>query len=308
MFSFRPMRPDDRDEVSAFTARIWDGGDYLAAVFDDWVADREGSFEAVLLDGRIVGCAKLTYLTPHDAWLEGLRKDPACPARGLGEQACRRLLAAVAARPGVRSVRFSTYVSNRASIAFTERLGFTRILTLSWKVREGSRETGSGGAAGGDPDPQGLAPPPDRRSALAFVEESGWFSSGFLPEGWRVYPYTPELFWQRYGPVCRAVMEGGRITGLAAWVPDAHWPGIGLTLVFLDARDPRSANALFDGLAAAAARAGTAPVKVQTVLPPDPRIAGLFSARGFTSEEQEGDFFLYELPLARLAGLAAGRG
>ena len=78
------MLPDDRSALLEIASRIWEGMDYLPGVFDEWVVDTRGQFAAVLLDGRLAGCGKLTFLTETDAWLEGLRKDPRVLQRGLG--------------------------------------------------------------------------------------------------------------------------------------------------------------------------------------------------------------------------------
>ncbi len=109
-------------------------------MFDDWIADRDGEFVAALLDGRVVGCGKLTFLTPHDAWLEGLRKDPDVVEGGLAEAVTRYFLRRIAGRPGLRSVRFSTYVLNDRSIAANERLGFRRLRVFSCKAWTGKRD------------------------------------------------------------------------------------------------------------------------------------------------------------------------
>ncbi len=133
------MTPADRPAMMDISSRIWEGRDYLPYVFDDWMADPGGIFVAVTLDGRLVGCAKLTFLTPTDVWLEGLRKDPLVKEPGLGEAVSRDFLLILAARPGITSLRFSTGVRNLASIALHERMGYRRFLTLSHKSLEAGR-------------------------------------------------------------------------------------------------------------------------------------------------------------------------
>ena len=107
MFAVRRMTSADKPAVMAFSSRIWEGRDYLPRVFDAWLADGDGEFDAVLLDGKVVGCGKLTFFTPVDAWLEGLRKDPSVQEKGLGRALALHFFTLLAARPGLASVRFS---------------------------------------------------------------------------------------------------------------------------------------------------------------------------------------------------------
>jgi GNAT superfamily N-acetyltransferase len=72
----------DREAVVAFTADTWsdrDVRDYIPDVFDDWVAgDDETQHTAVVaVDGTAVGIAQATLLTGDEAWLQGIRIDPA---------------------------------------------------------------------------------------------------------------------------------------------------------------------------------------------------------------------------------------
>ena len=134
MISFRRMTPADQPALMAIASRICDGTSYLPAVFDAWVADPEGEFTAVLLNGRLIGCAKLSFLTPRDAWFEGLRKDPDVTAKGIATAVSTVPGRALAGRADLASIRFSTDVKNLASITANERMGFVRCLTLSCKV------------------------------------------------------------------------------------------------------------------------------------------------------------------------------
>ncbi len=63
MFSIRRMTTADKPAIMEISSHIWEGSDYLPAVFDERVADREGEFAAVLMGERLVGCGKLTFLT-----------------------------------------------------------------------------------------------------------------------------------------------------------------------------------------------------------------------------------------------------
>jgi len=79
------------------------------------------------LGGRIVGCGKLTFLTPVDAWFEGLRKDPDLAEKGVTAAVTSYFLSKLAGR------------KNLASITANERQGFHRCLTLSRKTWNATR-------------------------------------------------------------------------------------------------------------------------------------------------------------------------
>ncbi len=73
MFTIRKMKPEDKENVKKLCSNIWDGDDYVPHVFD-WVKDEIGEFTAVEHEGELIGLSKL-FLTPTDAWVEGLRKN-----------------------------------------------------------------------------------------------------------------------------------------------------------------------------------------------------------------------------------------
>jgi hypothetical protein len=317
--------------MEEISSRIWDGMDYIPGVFDEWVADEEGEFTAVLLDGALVGCAKLTYLAPAHAWLEGLRKDPRVREPGLARAATRHLLARVAARPGVASVRFSTYLENRASMAANEALGFRRIAVLSRKAWEGSAaDCARLPLLTGEEARREVGPVADAGAVRAYLEGSGYLaaSGGMLVDGWRALPPVPECIDSRCaaGGACRGVWRGGRLAGLCISGIDRAAGRAVATVACLDAEDGGIINALFDdlllrlaadgpaaqgprgpsghGAAAPPGGSGTPWRSIEWMVPELPRLARLCAARGLASDLQERDFFVYGLPLERLAEAA----
>lgn len=306
-FVIRPMRAADKPAIVAIASRTWEGSDYLPWVFDDWLADRDGEFVAVELGGRVVGCAKLTFLTPVDAWLEGLRKDPDVAQGGLAYAVDRYFLRRLAFRPGLASVRFATYILNERSIAASERLGFRRRWVFSCKSWSGKR----GDLVGlplGSADRAVVVR--DADAVRSFVERSNWLaaSGGLVCEGWRAYSYSWDLFRGRYldAGACLGVLDGGRLTGLAAVVHDPRRPSTYVKLAFVEAVDRAAADALFDAVFAfTKARAGD-DNEIEMILPSGAAIGGWAAARGWRSWEREDDFFVYDMPLPVLAGFAKG--
>jgi RimJ/RimL family protein N-acetyltransferase len=317
-FAVRRMTPEDKPAMLEIASRIWEGPDYLAGVFDEWVAEREGEFAAVHLDGKLVGCGKLTFLTPTDAWLEGLRKDPRVPEKGLGAAVARYFLSQLALRRDLTSIKFSTYIGNRASITVNERLGFRRRTVLSLKAWEGSRVQldavplrSSVGAR------SRVETVRDERLALDYLDRAGCFpaAGGLVVEGWRVWPFSRELVAARYvrTGLCRGIARGRGLAGLAVWVPDARFPPGRVKIVCMDAADEDTADALLDDIfLSIRATATTDPsaqlCEVQWAVPDVERWKRWCAVRGLRSEEQEDDFLVYELPLDGLGKWAeAGR-
>jgi RimJ/RimL family protein N-acetyltransferase len=302
-FTLRPMRATDKPAILDIASRTWDGGDYLPHVFDDWLADADGEFVAALLDGKVAGCGKLSFVTPHDAWLEGLRKDPEVTEGGLAETITRHFLLHLANRSGLASIRFSTYIFNERSIAVNERLGFERRRVFSCKSWSAKRdELGSIGT----PD-AGLARiVRDPTEAIGFVEAGSWLGAtgGLVCEGWRVCPYSPALIAGRYVAAgrCLGVLEGDRLAGLAAFTHDTRFPRTYVKLAFLDAVNQGAADALFDALFRYVKDHASDENEIEMIMPPGARIGVWAAARGFRSWEREDDFLVYELPLPLLGG------
>ncbi len=307
IFSLRPMTPADKPVILDIASRTWEGSDYLPFVFDDWLADGDGEFVAAHLDGRVVGCGKLTFLTPVDTWLEGLRKDPAVSEGGLAEAVTRHFLRRLAGLPGLRSVRFSTYVFNERSIAVNERLGFRRLHAFSCKTWTRRREE----LASFDcPRAGRVSVVRDPAEVRRFVEASSWLGAagGLVCEGWRAYPYSWDLFRSRYLDPgrCLGVLDAGRPAGLAAFAHDTRFDETYVKLAFVEAADRETANALFDGLFEYVKDHARDDNEIEMILPLGTRIGGWAAERGYKSWEREDDFLVYELPLPLLAGFARG--
>ena len=312
MFTIRRMTPADKPAMLAISSRIWEGTDYLPGVFDQWVADQEGEFAAVLRDGALVGCGKLSFLTPVDAWLEGLRKDPRVEEKGMAEAVARHFLGLLARRPSLASVRFSTYVGNRASITINERLGFRLRTTLSLKARDGTREQ--------LPSPsrtpearQRVQTIRDGDAVLSFLGGTGYFAAteGLVVEGWRTFPWSAGLLVDRYvrRGFCRGIMSGAGLSALSiATVADLP-SGTMIRLVCLDALDDESAGLVMDEVLrsarAAVERTGAAEYEIEWMIPRVPRLLKWAAAGGLHSWEREDDFLVYEMPLPLLSSFAA---
>jgi hypothetical protein len=303
VLSLRRMTAADKPAVVAIAAKIWDGTDHLPAVFDDWVADPQGEFTAVLHDGRLVGCGKLSFLTPCDAWFEGLRKDPDADVKGVAAAVTAHYLEVLYGRRDLASIRFSTSVKNSASISAHEKMGFRKCLTLSCRTWTGSREElevlspAAPAPAAGSLAVHRLD---DSEAAARFLESGGCLEAtrGLLPDGWRLFPYSRDLLSSRYVQKghCWAAFDGGEMTGVAIFLPAPNREHQYLKVVALDARGPRPAHALLDTVFSLAREQARGYNEIELIAPAATALRGVLSARGFRSGEQEEDVLVYEYP------------
>jgi len=304
-FTFRRATPADRDAVLALCARIWDGDDYIPTCLDSWMADPEGELSLCFAPGdapgaaqpapRLVGLAKLTWLGPGEAWLEGLRKDPDCGLHGVGKALCGRFLSQLSplAREGrLGSIRFSTYFSNAESISLNTSLGF--------------REVGRASILHCEPEPRpaasfaGVETLRDPEELLRFVEDTGWFRPcPCIHEAWKSYSYSGRRFLERYleGGSCLGLRRDGRLVAAIARRVNAE-KAVG-SIAFLHAGDDGDASSLLAEASAFFAAAGVG--EMECVLPQgQERTLAQLRAAGFDSWERLEDYLLYEYPLDKL--------
>jgi GNAT superfamily N-acetyltransferase len=125
----RPVRPADRDRVIELTKDVWDGHDYLPRVFDAWVADAGSAFQAVEVDGVVVGLQRLRPYAQGLMWYEGLRVASSHRRQGLA----RAMLAsaiAEAREQGLGEMRLAT--GNPEAVPLFESVGFKKLVDARW--------------------------------------------------------------------------------------------------------------------------------------------------------------------------------
>jgi len=306
-FTFRALGPADKAAMLAISARIWDGGDYLPSCIDAWAAD--GSMYGCFAGDRLVGFGRRTFVAPGHAWLEGLRKDPDSGVKGVGRALCihalRSLRDARAAGADLRSIRFTTYFGNAASISLNEKVGFRRVAVMSQKCK-----------GYGEPDPDDDEPPSSRitptemagyaavpaaspDACLARMRSAGWFEP-FACWSWRAYALDDALaVLGDSGAFYEAKSADGRIAGSMLFTLDRTKGQA--SIVALEADDDRSAAALVEAAERECFGAGYDYIEV--IAPTSRPILDRLAACGFRSWEQEDDFLVYELPLERLDAL-----
>jgi len=122
----REARPEDRAAVLAFCAHTWEWGDYIEFVWDEWLHDPHGALFVATIDGQPVGISRIRMLNETDAWLEGMRVDPAFRHRGLAT-ALHNAQLVEAMKRGATSAGLITESTNIASVSLIERGFFRRV-------------------------------------------------------------------------------------------------------------------------------------------------------------------------------------
>lgn len=263
----RPARPEDREEVLAFCGRTWEWGDYIGDVWERWLADKDGYFMVALVGERIAGTGKVTMISRAEAWLEGLRVNPAFRGHGVA-QALYDAAETAARKRWARVARYATFSSNVAIHRLSERYGYRRVA----RFIEYSAPPGEGPV----PEPlllQDAAAAEDMLSKVAGLAASGGLYAG----GW----HCQELRGGRLREhIVRgeayAVHEGGRPQAVA--LVSERDPAQGLRLGFLGGETP--AVAVLAGQLRALARLEASP-RVQVVLPAEETIQEAVRRAGY---------------------------
>jgi N-acetylglutamate synthase-like GNAT family acetyltransferase len=142
----RPVRPADRERVIELTRDIWDGHDYVPRVFDDWVSEAGATFQAIELDGVVVGLQRLRPYASGLIWYEGLRVASTHRRQGLAHAMLRSAIAE-AREQTFREMRLAT--GNPSAARLFEEFGFERLQDDRWW--KGGRV--EGGESARIPDP-----------------------------------------------------------------------------------------------------------------------------------------------------------
>jgi len=210
-FLVRPAQPADRKQVLAFCEHTWgEHGDYIADVWDEWLADTDGIFLVGELAGKPVAIGKVTVLSPGEVWLEGMRIAPELRGQGIASAFMANQRPYLQkTRP--RVIRLATSSRNEAVHHIMDKRGFQHVATFVQVNATASESDAS-------PAPQafGLS---DAQDILALLDRSPSFAAGhrLYALGWRWPELTPvrleELL--RAGEVVGYRLPDGTITALA---------------------------------------------------------------------------------------------
>jgi GNAT superfamily N-acetyltransferase len=281
----RPARPDDRPAMERICAHTWEHGDYIPEVWDDWLADERGVLQVGELNGRVVALNKVTFLTPDQVWLEGMRVDPEYRQQGIGWQFMEHDLADARER-GARVVRLGTGGHNQAVHALTARAGMERVGSyVRWSA---------------EPLPDG------QRPAILATEHAGLVRA-FL-QGSPVLAHSRGLYsvhwvWQelsteqaiRFLGAGQVAAQRAPDGGLAALATIHLAPDDEMWIGFADG-EPSAVTTLAVAIRAQAAQAGA--LRVGVMLPDVAWLRDAFGAAGYGFGDWEGELWIFERRLA----------
>ena len=173
----------DKERVADISSQIWEGDDYVAGVFDDWLADPHGEVTVATLDGVLIGFARRTYLLPGYAWFEGIRTDPAYRNAGAAKAITRHFLNAVR-EENAEWIGLSTYIDNEASLQIIAANGFTRAASYVYL------EAGPNAPVRRIGHPFKRVVEVSSEEAIPFIHHSNFLkvAQGHFPHGWKFYP------------------------------------------------------------------------------------------------------------------------
>lgn len=122
----RPALRRDTDEMLELCSHIWDGGDYIPKVWEEWLDDTEGMLGVAEMGGRVVGIFKLSQFTEDEWYMEGLRVHPDVQGMGIAAHIHEYVLETWH-RMGRGIIRLTTGSYNVKVHHMCERSGFKRI-------------------------------------------------------------------------------------------------------------------------------------------------------------------------------------
>jgi ribosomal protein S18 acetylase RimI-like enzyme len=121
----RLAQPEDRADVLAISATVWDGNDYIPNVWDTWLQSPidEGFVLVGESAGHVVGLQHTRLQPGGVAWMEGIRVHPEWRNQGIA----KRLLDDSLRRSrdlGANRARLSTANVNKVSQTVAQSIGF----------------------------------------------------------------------------------------------------------------------------------------------------------------------------------------
>jgi GNAT superfamily N-acetyltransferase len=150
--------PADRAPIIEFCRGTWGPGheDYIEHVIDRWIAGDDGRLAVAEEDGRPVACCYVRFMSPHEAFLAGMRVDPARRRAGLA-LALTDDCVEYAAQHGRTVTRLIVGWNNVAALGTVARAGFKQVGSMTHWNRpvEGPQDVpvATGPATGSGPRP-----------------------------------------------------------------------------------------------------------------------------------------------------------
>jgi GNAT superfamily N-acetyltransferase len=223
----RPALPADTADVMELTRTIWQGEDYVPAVWAEWLEDSQGWLAVAQYGVHVVGLCKLSRLGAGEWWLQGLRVHPEHEGRGFASRLHDYLMNAWE-QAGDGVMRLAT-ASFRAPVQhLCARTGFTKIGEFTPFI-----------ASGLPGEISGFTPVTEREIEQAFAQalrgSSLRLTGGLMETGWEWVSITPERMAQAARGKRLWWWQNGR--GVLAAREDEEEKALVLSLVSCDLPD-----------------------------------------------------------------------
>ena len=126
----RRARPSDRDAVLGFATHTWNDWDYIPHAWPVWLEARDGVLlVAAGVDDRAVAISRIAMVSDTEAWLEGIRVDPAVRGMDVATDLQVAELHWTAAQ-NANVIRYATSARNEASHRLGARHGIELLVAL----------------------------------------------------------------------------------------------------------------------------------------------------------------------------------
>lgn len=184
--TIRSARPEDKAAVLAFCEHTWEWGDYIAEVWDEWLADPAGRLMVAVLDGRPVAIVHMQMVAPYECWLEGMRVDPDVRRRGVSKRLNAEAMNE-ARKLGATVARLAIHADNVRSQQAAAQGGFEQIGTFLHYEAPAEPLAGE--------EQPALARAEDLPALMALLDRSSVYPAlgGLLYAGWSGRALTEEV-------------------------------------------------------------------------------------------------------------------
>jgi GNAT superfamily N-acetyltransferase len=288
--SIRPARAGDRGAMERICAHTFEWGDYIPEVWDDWLDDEEGLVSVGEVAARVVALSKITFQTPCQTWLGGMRVDPEYRRRGIAGAFLAHDLSSSRGR-GARVARLATGDHNVAVHNIASRAGMERVgRYVLWTAEPLPART----------------PPLILSSDHAIQVQDFLLTSpvlahchGLYSSGWAWQELSAERVhdFLDSGQVSAQFDPGGSLAALA--VLDTE-PDRQRTWVCLADGEPSAVTALASAVRGHASQTGVEQVSI--MLPDLAWLQGAFRSAGYGLGDWEGELWVFERRLGEDGG------
>lgn len=285
-FSFQKLTSDHKARVVEMVKDIWEGDDYLPAIYDKWVSDESGEFIGAFYEGELVGLGKLSFYALGYAWLEGLRADPNAKIRGIATALNGYFINRIQDYKPIYAIEFNTYYANFASIHCAEKHSFKKVATYSYKTLDLSESRIDLVL-----EKYELQSELELTKIIGFIENSSFIQENRLCRGWEAYPVIPEIINKRFIDQNQvlSITESDGISALLLFEKD-YIQNI-MHICFIDGDTSEQVELLLQQIIMESRKAELR--EVDLAVPANFRFRDLINKYNFQSMEQEEDYLMF---------------